>query len=436
MQPKKVLSEVNQTLFEYNRDAIFISTTDGDILAANPAACQLFSITQEELTHLPLSNLIAPEDPHLQKILKVPEHTTPFNGQLTFVRKDGSRFNAVVSSVFQPAQTGPGNAITIIHDHSEDMHDLAGLRESEERLHQIASALRVALWIRDVKTRELLYINPAFEEIYGVSRQTFYDNPDTAVNAIHPDDKDVFKKGVIGFSIEHRILRPDGSIRWVWGRNFPVRNEAGEIYRVANIVEDITERKLVEEELRIAYAKLQKQVEEIQSLHSTLRDQAIRDPLTELYNRRYLDDALERELARAKRERYPVSLIMIDIDDFKGVNDIHGHRCGDLVLQRLASILIRCTRAGDIICRFGGDEFLLVLPTTPAKPAYQRAEKIRSAFDTETIVSEGMEIKITTSIGIANYPIHGNTSQELFTAADNAMYEAKKRGKNCVVLWG
>lgn len=353
--------------------------------------------------------------------------------QRTSELKD-SKSQAHVSSIIHHAETGEDNVITFIRDHTESMHELGDLRESEERLQQIASVLRVAIWIRDANTRQLLYINPAFEEIFGIPRYTFYDNPDTAKNAIHPEDKENFKEGVVGFSIEHRIVRPDGSIRWVWGRNFPVRNEAGEIYRIASIVEDITERKLVEEELRIAYDKLQKQVEEIQSLHTILREQARRDPLTKLYNRRYLDDILERKLVWAKREGYPVSLIMIDIDNFKRVNDVYGHQCGDLVLQRLAFILKEHTRAGDFICRYGGDEFLILLPTSPAGPAYQRAEKILSAFHAETIVSAEEQIKTTLSIGIAVYPIHGNTNQELLTTADDAMYEAKKRGKNCVVL--
>jgi diguanylate cyclase (GGDEF)-like protein/PAS domain S-box-containing protein len=175
-------------------------------------------------------------------------------------------------------------------------------------------------------------------------------------------------------------------------------------------------------------------IRDITSLHSSLREQAIRDPLTGLFNRRYLDEALQNELARAEREGSEISLIMIDIDNFKEINDLFGHNGGDQVLQRLAQYLLENTRKTDVACRYGGDEFMIVLPDTPAVKAYQRAETLSHNFQSEKTIYSGMKIPCTLSIGIAQYPIHGNNGLELLTAVDDAMYDAKNQGKNRVVI--
>jgi diguanylate cyclase (GGDEF)-like protein/PAS domain S-box-containing protein len=307
------------------------------------------------------------------------------------------------------------------------------LRESEERFHQILSALNEVIWLRDVNTRQVLYVNPAFERLSGLSRDDFYKDPDAFINIIHPDDKKWITKGSLYRSDIHRIVRPDGSIRWVWGRTFPVINEKGEVYRTVAINEDITERKLTEEELKQANEKLIAQMQEIQALQSKLRDQVIRDPMTGLYNRRYLSETLDRELDRALREGYPVSLVMIDIDGFKEVNDTYGHFAGDLVLKQLALQLTQQTRASDLVCRLGGDEFLLVFPNLGAQTAYKRADQCRKTFEETATPFDLVEIRATFSAGIAVFPDHGGASQDVLTAADRAMYAAKEKGRNRVI---
>lgn len=307
------------------------------------------------------------------------------------------------------------------------------LHESEERLHQILSSLHEAIWLRDINTRQVLYVNPAFEQLTGLRREDFYQDPNAFIDIIHPEDKPWVIKNNKYRSDIHRIIRPDGTIRWVWGRTFPVMNEAGEVYRTAVIAEDITDRKQTEEKLKLANEKLMEQMREIQLLQSNLRDQVIRDPLTGLYNRRYLSETLDRELDRARREGYPVSLVMIDIDHFKQVNDTYGHFAGDVVLKHLAHHLAHHTRASDLVCRLGGDEFLLVLPNLPAQGAFERAEQCRRDFETSFAQVDQIEIRATLSIGIAMFPDHGANSLETLTAADRAMYEAKVKGRNQVI---
>src|SRR5512145_521163 len=136
------------------------------------------------------------------------------------------------------------------------------------------------------------------------------------------------------------------------------------------IFRDITERKQVEKRLRYVNDRLQGQLIEIGLLQSKLREQAIRDPLTNLFNRRYLEETLDRELARAKRETYPVCIIMIDLDHFKKINDTYGHDAGDQVLKALANTLSEQSRRGDFACRYGGEEFVIVMPNITKHTAY------------------------------------------------------------------
>jgi diguanylate cyclase (GGDEF)-like protein len=198
---------------------------------------------------------------------------------------------------------------------------------------------------------------------------------------------------------------------------------------------ELAERVQVEYQLRQANAQLETQMKQIKGLQMILREQAVRDPLTGLYNRRYLDETQERELARAAREGYPVSFVMIDIDHFKNVNDMFGHDAGDHVLRKLSALIQDQTRVGGIICRYGGEEILAILPNVTEEIAYQITERWRLAFMDFTLPSELGPVKATISCGIAAYPAHGNTVNELITLADKAMYQAKVAGRNRVVVW-
>jgi diguanylate cyclase (GGDEF)-like protein len=186
--------------------------------------------------------------------------------------------------------------------------------------------------------------------------------------------------------------------------------------------------------LRRANETLTSSLEEIRELHLRLKEQAIRDPLTGLYNRRYLDDTLERELSRAKREGYPLSLTMIDLDYFKQVNDTYGHKAGDEVLIALGELLQTQAREGDIPCRYGGEEFVLVLPRMTLEVASQRAEQWREAFGNSKIRHKEFEIGITMSIGLATYPDHAATAEDLIDSADKALYNAKAAGRNRLAI--
>lgn len=179
----------------------------------------------------------------------------------------------------------------------------------------------------------------------------------------------------------------------------------------------------VSEQLSLALGNLR--------LRDALRHQSIRDPLTDLYNRRYLEEGTVRELARCSRRKLPLAMMMLDLDRFKEFNDTHGHAGGDAVLAIFGKVLASVCRIEDIPCRFGGEEFALVLPEATAEVALVRAGQIRGALASQVIMHMGHQLEpVTVSIGIAAAPDNGRTVDELVQAADSALYRAKKAGRD------
>lgn len=171
---------------------------------------------------------------------------------------------------------------------------------------------------------------------------------------------------------------------------------------------------------------------EIERLQAELRDQAIRDPLTGLFNRRHLDDMVPRLIERASRSSKPISVILLDLDHFKKVNDTYGHRAGDVVLEKLGQLALSTTRPGDIACRYGGEEFVLVLPEAELDAAVERTEELRQSFANLKIPELGFNKPPTVSAGIAVFPEHGKTQDDLLQSADVALYKAKEAGRDCI----
>ncbi|MCG6658423.1 bifunctional diguanylate cyclase/phosphodiesterase [Halomonas campisalis] len=162
---------------------------------------------------------------------------------------------------------------------------------------------------------------------------------------------------------------------------------------------------------------------------------ATRDPLTSLHNQRMFKDLLGYEVGRAQRHGDSFSLLMMDLDNFKTVNDRYGHAFGDQFLQAFAETLCESVRPGDFLARYGGDEFSIILPETGEGQAYSVAQRIAHNLSRQTLVApDGSTVRATTSIGIAAYPRHAGDAHDLFLMADNMMYKAKRKGKNCVAL--
>ncbi|MFT0623175.1 histidine kinase N-terminal 7TM domain-containing protein [Ectopseudomonas guguanensis] len=201
-------------------------------------------------------------------------------------------------------------------------------------------------------------------------------------------------------------------------------------------VRDVTQRHLSELKLAEALALSEERLRTISSLHEQLREQALCDPLTGLYNRRYLDEFFERELARAQRENLPLALALIDLDHFKKLNDECGHLVGDDVLKAVAQHLLGNLRSTDAVFRIGGEEFLLILPGADSCEAVERLQGICAQLAVSDIATRGGDQRVTLSAGLAHWPEQGQALDELLQVADAALYQAKRDGRNrvCALL--
>ena len=201
--------------------------------------------------------------------------------------------------------------------------------------------------------------------------------------------------------------------------------DAGEATSISDVTAQLAAS--VAEQAGLAFANLK--------LREKLRFQSVRDPLTGLHNRRYLDESLEREVPNAIRKKRSLGIIMLDVDHFKRFNDTFGHDAGDTVLKELGDYLAKFIRRGDLACRYGGEEFTLVLPEASLEDTRRRAEELRSSFPHLSITHKDTVLgKVTLSLGVAALPDHGATAESVLTAADRALMQAKTEGRDRVVV--
>jgi diguanylate cyclase (GGDEF)-like protein len=228
-----------------------------------------------------------------------------------------------------------------------------------------------------------------------------------------------------------------------------LRQMAGKLYqRLAELERHNTllSRQAVEsaEQLDVARSALGQEVtkrlwaeRELTQANRRLRVKALRDALTGLYNRGYLEESLERETSRARRSEQPLGVMMVDVDHFKRVNDTFGHAAGDAVLRAVGQYLLSLARAEDIPCRYGGEEFVLVMAHASPATVQERAERLRVGVQALAIEHDGRSIDpVTLSVGIAMFPEHGDDWRAVLHAADTALYSAKAEGRNRVVMAG
>src|SRR5665648_27786 len=199
-------------------------------------------------------------------------------------------------------------------------------------------------------------------------------------------------------------------------------------------IRDITDLKTTELKLREANKQLTNQVDEIEKLRLQMEEMAIHDSLTGLFNRRTLGNFLEREIAQAGRSSKPLVVVLMDIDHFKNINDEFGHQAGDRVLIELGQLILENTRQSDFACRFGGEEFVIVIPEIEIPDALRRIDQLRESVSQRTFIFSQKRMQITLSAGIAVYPQNGETTDTLLFAADQALYAAKNAGRNRMVM--
>ncbi len=365
------------------------------------------------------------------------------NIEFNLLRKDGSQFAAELSASLILDKSGtPFAFLAIVRDITERKWVEAQIRESEA-LYRVVADNNHDWEFWQAPNDRFIYISPSCKRISGYDDVEFIKDSEFLTNIIHPEDRANFadhhhdaETTSTVREIEFRIMRGDDhSVRWISHVCQPVFDKKEKFLGTRGSNRDITDKKLVDDKLRAAYDQLRTQLNEIEQLQSILKEQAIRDSLTGLYNRRYMEEALRQEHARAIREGQQISVVMLDMDELKKVNDTYGHIVGDKALQILSEQLAGMTRVEDIACRYGGDEFLIILHNMPAKEAVKRTEEWRLKLEQMGIPDKDKIFMVTFTAGIASFPAREKTMEEIIHAADMALYKAKMQGRNNVLLF-
>lgn len=311
------------------------------------------------------------------------------------------------------------------------------LRKSESRFRHLFEQTHDAVFIIKLDGG-LIAANQRAAEMLGYSVPELMLRSFFTVAAEKDAVQELFTRLLAGENIAHfewHFQKKDGALIPIEISLEMVKDEEDRPLHIQAVARDIRERKKAEEALKTANEQLNRRVIEVERLHAEVKELAIRDPLTGMFNRRYLDDTLAREIARAARGRRHLSILIADIDHFKDLNDSYGHQAGDYVLGQLACQIQSLTRRSDFVCRYGGDEILLVLPDTSLAAAQSRAEAIRQLVESVDYLFQEKQLNITISMGIAGFPEHGRNVEEIIARADQAMYCSKQAGRNQVTIW-
>ena len=403
----------------FDNASIGIAMTGVDLryLRVNGKFAEIVGYTQEELLRMNIADVNLEEN--IDEMVKRRSALLDSGGtamrEKQLLRKNGTLiWVSMVTSVIRSKDGAPRYFLSVIQDISETRRAAAALKESEEQFRQLAGNIPQVFWIADALQKQTIYISPACKDLTGIEAEQLMRSGKTLMQCVHPEDRRrVYRARRMApagtYNETYRVVHTDGSVRWVQDRAFPVESREGSLYRIAGIVEDVTERKLAEERL-------------VQLAHF--------DGLTGLPNRALFYDRLGHAVAQARRNNRVMGVMFIDVDRFKYVNDTMGHDAGDDLLKIIARRLMDAVRSDDTVGRLGGDEFAIVLNTlTAADDAALVARKIIETLNQPFLIN-GSEITVSGSIGVTLFPTDSTEPDDLIKNADTAMYRAKEMGRN------
>ena len=413
-----------KTLVQTIPDLIWLKDPEGVYLACNPRFEQLYGAkeadilgkTDDDFVDRALAEFFRTKD----RAAIAASRSCTNEEELTF-REDGHR--ELVETIKTPMLNAEGQLIGVLgiaRNITDARQTEAALRESESRFHTLVDLLPCGALETDL-TGRVIFANPVLERLYG------YEETGSVVGRFIWDFlADENKQGFLRNYLQSLVRdqpppmpyfaknrRADGSIIDTQADWSYRRNQHGQLQGFIAVVTDITERK---------------------QLQAALQEQAIRDPLTGLFNRRYLDETLPRELSRCQRNGEPLVVAMLDLDHFKRFNDTYGHEAGDAVLRAIGDLLGKTLRASDLACRYGGEELTLILHGSTLEDAKLRLDSLRRAVRQTRIAYRGGELPaITVSIGVTAAEATETDAMALLNQADAALYQAKAQGRNRVV---
>ena len=429
-----------RTLFASMRDAVMVIDREGVYRKIAPTNPSLLYMPPQELLGKNLTDVFPPHEVglFLDVIRQVLE--TKQSARIEYVLDISGRnvwFQTTVSPLDEDS------TLWVAHDITNRKEMEEALRTAEERYRSIFENAVEGI-SQSLPQGRFLNVNAAFARMLG------YDTPEELLETItdiagqlyvDPARRAAFEQAlaeddfVTGF--EFQLKRKDGKIIWVRENSRAVRDANGEILYYEGFITDITERVRAEKELRRIKDALESANVELQQALEREKLLACTDGLTGLYNRRHFFELAEHEFHAALRHQRPLAFLMFDMDGFKQVNDTLGHTAGDQLLDMVAQTAVQQVRASDIVARYGGDEFILMLPQTTARQALPVAERIRTSVAALQLETNQAPLDITLSIGIAeiSHDPPDENAGRVIQRADEALYRAKNSGRNRTVIF-
>jgi diguanylate cyclase (GGDEF)-like protein/PAS domain S-box-containing protein len=449
-------------LFENANEMVYTMDLEGNLTSLNKAAERITGYSRAEALQMKLTHFAAPDYQEVARRMMERQIAgeSPATYDLEIITKDGQRVALEISTHIIIRDGKPVGVQGIAHNITER-------KKTEEALQQ--AKLNLEAWVHELeqRTREMTLLSEmgdmlracltsdeAYSVIVRVAQQIFPVQAG-ALFAITASRNLVEAVAVWGdSSLIERVFSPDECWGLRRGRVHSVEDSSvgllckhlphptpegylcipmmaqSEALGILYLAQPASAR-LTEAKQRLASAMAEHIAMALSNLklHETLRSQSIRDPLTNLFNRRFMEESLELELRRAARNQRPLGVIMLDLDRFKHFNDTFGHEAGDVLLRELGILLQTNIRAEDIACRYGGEEFTLILPEGSSEVIRQRAEALREAIKQLEVLHRGKPIgRITASLGVAIFPENGRSGLDLLHAADAALYQSKDAG--------
>jgi diguanylate cyclase (GGDEF)-like protein/PAS domain S-box-containing protein len=426
--------------------AIFLLDPDGRVVSWNAGAERLKGYREEEILGQSFSRFYPREDIERgkpQHALELASAEGRFEQEGWRVRKDGSTFwaNVVIAAVRDKAGKRLGFA-KITRDLTERQLATERIKASEARLQAFMNHSPSLIFIKDLEGR-YLHVNESFTRAFGVDRKDIIFRTDSEI--FSPELAAQFRANDVkalatraGTELEEIARYGDGLLHTSIVHKFPMFDSNGQVTALGGIATDITERKHLEEALRQKTIELDAAIQTESALRQHqeyLRLVATHDALTGVPNRALLHQRAEHAIAVSRRSGRLLALLFIDLDRFKDVNDSLGHVAGDEVLREVATRLSGCLREVDTIARQGGDEFVVLLEEVEGPEEVERVTARMQQVLAEPLASEGQQVGLTISIGVALYPRDGEAVSTLIRRADLAMYRAKEVGRNSVQFY-
>jgi len=428
--------DIFESAFQHAAIGMALVSPEGRWLRVNEALCGIVGYCEDELLEIGFQDITHPDDlatalSYLHQLLA--GDVDHYVMEKRYLHKRGHVIWILLSvSLVKNEENRPQFLIAQIQDISEQMQIIEELRRSQQRLELALEGAELGMWDWSIKNGHVTF-NRRWAEMLGYELDEIEPHVSSWERLVHPEDMPKvqealathFRRETDIYETRHRMRHKNGHWIWVLDKGKVIERDAdGDPLRACGTHQDITRRKEYEHHIR-------KQAQELRIANEQLDRLAHIDSLTNLYNRRAFTARLNEELRRADRGNKALSLIMIDIDDFKSYNDTYGHPEGDILLQQISNVMQGSIRTSDIAARIGGEEFAVILPETDSSDACLVAEKLLGM-----IANHPWDLRpITVSIGVTSRGCGDRLPAEISTLiseADDALYESKRHGKDRV----